>query len=91
MNTNLSNRSLLKIFMFGNLLVFNFLINNSRWLAAGALLTLMSGFGQTFFISIFAGEIRSTFNLSHGDWGLSMDLELLLQQLLWFGRAGLQT
>lgn len=55
--------------MFGNLLVFNFLINNSRWLAAGALLTLMSGFGQTFFISIFAGEIRSTFNLSHGDWG----------------------
>ncbi len=49
--------------------MLNFLINNSRWLTAGALLTLMSSFGQTFFISIFAGEIRSTFDLSHGDWG----------------------
>ena len=29
----------------------------------------MSSFGQTYFISIFSGEIRSTFGLSHGDWG----------------------
>jgi MFS family permease len=49
--------------------VLKFLINNSRWLLAGALLTLVSSFGQTFFISLFAGEIRETFNLSHGDWG----------------------
>ena len=49
--------------------MFKFIVNNSRWLAAGALLTLMSSFGQTYFISIFAGEIRATFNLSHGDWG----------------------
>lgn len=34
------------------------------------LLTLLSSFGQTFFISIFAGEIRAEFGLSHGDWGL---------------------
>lgn len=46
-----------------------FLISNSQWLAAGALLTLLSSFGQTFFISIFAGEIRSEFGLSHGTWG----------------------
>ncbi|WP_370228260.1 MFS transporter [Cognatishimia sp.] len=46
-----------------------FLIENARWLAAGALLTFMSGFGQTFFISIFAGEIRAEFGLSHGEWG----------------------
>lgn len=46
-----------------------FLIDNARWLAAGALLTFMSGFGQTFFISIFAGEIRAEFGLSHGEWG----------------------
>jgi hypothetical protein len=38
-------------------------------LLAGALLTLVSSFGQTFFISLFAGESRKTFNLSHGDWG----------------------
>ena len=29
----------------------------------------MSSFGQTYFISIFAGQIRTTFDLSHGDWG----------------------
>ena len=49
--------------------MLKFIIQNSRWLAAGALLTLMSSFGQTYFISIFAGEIRTAFNLSHGDWG----------------------
>ena len=48
----------------------NFIYNNSRWLSAGILLTFLSSFGQTYFISIFSGEIRNTFNLSHGDWGL---------------------
>lgn len=47
-----------------------FIRQNARWLAAGFLLTLVSGFGQTYFISIFAGEIRATFGLSHGAWGL---------------------
>ncbi len=46
-----------------------FLIDNARWLGAGALLTFLSSFGQTFFISIFAGEIRADFGLSHGQWG----------------------
>ena len=46
-----------------------FLRDNSRWLAAGMLLTFLSSFGQTFFISIFAGDIRDTFGLSHGAWG----------------------
>lgn len=42
---------------------------NFRWLFAGALLTYSSSFGQTYFISIFAGEIRAEFELSHGGWG----------------------
>lgn len=46
-----------------------FLSRNAPWLAAGGLLTFLSSFGQTFFISIFAGEIRSEFGLSHGAWG----------------------
>lgn len=46
-----------------------FLVRNATWLSAGALLTFLSSFGQTFFISIFAGEIREGFNLSHGAWG----------------------
>lgn len=32
-------------------------------------MTLASSFGQTFFISIFAGEVRAEFGLTHGEWG----------------------
>jgi len=46
-----------------------FIRENARWLSAGILLTFLSSFGQTFFISIFAGEIREGFRLSHGEWG----------------------
>lgn len=46
-----------------------FLTSNRQWLAAGALLTLLSSFGQTFFISIFAAQIQGDFSLSHGNWG----------------------
>lgn len=46
-----------------------FLIQNIRWLAAGFALTFASSFGQTFFISVFAGDIRAEFGLSHGQWG----------------------
>lgn len=49
--------------------ILDFLRTNARWLGAGAVLSLLSSFGQTFFISIFAGEIRNSFNLSHGEWG----------------------
>ncbi|MDA7427672.1 MFS transporter [Primorskyibacter aestuariivivens] len=47
----------------------SFLRLNAPWLGAGALLTFLSGFGQTYFISIFAGEIRAEFGLSNGQWG----------------------
>ncbi|EAQ03670.1 Major facilitator superfamily (MFS) transporter [Pseudooceanicola batsensis HTCC2597] len=46
-----------------------FILDNFPFLAAGALLTFLSSFGQTFFISIFSGEIREGFGLSHGEWG----------------------
>ncbi|MFO7859138.1 MAG: MFS transporter [Ectothiorhodospiraceae bacterium] len=45
------------------------MIQNARALAAGILLAFLGSFGQTYFISIFAGEIRHTFDLSHGQWG----------------------
>jgi len=48
----------------------SFFVENARWLSAGALLTFLSSFGQTFFISIFAAKIQTDFDLSHGDWGL---------------------
>lgn len=46
-----------------------FLRDNARWLLAAGLLMMSSSFGQTFFISLFAGEIRNEFGLSHGQWG----------------------
>ncbi|WP_323035832.1 MFS transporter [Pararhodobacter sp.] len=46
-----------------------FLRFNARWLGTGTLLVFLSSFGQTFFISIFAGAIREDFALSHGEWG----------------------
>ncbi len=48
---------------------FRFLRENAPFLAAGAILTFCSSFGQTFFISVFAGEIREAYGLSNGQWG----------------------
>ena len=47
----------------------SFLVKNAPWLASGSMLKLLSSFGQTFFISIFAAEIQHEFGLSHGSWG----------------------
>jgi MFS family permease len=48
----------------------SFLRDNARWLAGGFLLTFFSSFGQTFFISLSAGDVRREYSLSHGDFGL---------------------
>ncbi|MGO1118322.1 MFS transporter [Rhodovibrionaceae bacterium A322] len=47
----------------------SFLLSHSRLLAFGFVLTFFSSFGQTFFISIFSGELRALFDLSHGEFG----------------------
>lgn len=64
-----------------------FLASNARWLGAGVSLTFLSGFGQTFFISVFAGEIRHEFGLSHGGWGALYSLGTLVSALvmIWAG------
>jgi MFS family permease len=49
--------------------MFGFIRDNAKFLAAGFLLTFSSSFGQTFFISVFAGGIRADFGLSNGEWG----------------------
>ncbi|PTE23810.1 MFS transporter [Cereibacter changlensis] len=48
---------------------FTFLRANAPFLFVGFLLSFLSSFGQTFFISTFGGEIRAEFGLSHGQWG----------------------
>ncbi|MDF0601292.1 MFS transporter [Psychromarinibacter sp. C21-152] len=49
--------------------LLTFLRTNAPFLGAGAILTFCSSFGQTFFVSVFAGEIRAAYDLSHGAWG----------------------
>ncbi|RYH10882.1 MFS transporter [Tropicimonas sp. IMCC6043] len=64
-----------------------FIRDNAAWLAAGFLLTFTSSYGQTYFISIFAGEIRADFGLSHGSWGAIYALGTLASAItmLWTG------
>ena len=47
-----------------------FIRENLPFLGTGVLLSFLSSFGQTFFISIFGGEIRAFYGLTNGDWGL---------------------
>lgn len=49
--------------------LLHFMRRNKAWLAAGFLLTFSSSFGQTFFIAVFAGDIRAEFGLSNAGWG----------------------
>lgn len=65
-----------------------FLRDNARWLAGGFLLTYFSSFGQTFFISLSAGDIRAEYGLSHGGFGIIYMLATLASALTlpWLGR-----
>ena len=47
----------------------HFVRANWLFLLAGFTLTLTSSYGQTFFISLFAGQIMADFGLSDGQWG----------------------
>ena len=49
--------------------ILHFLRDNARWIAGGFLLTFFSSFGQTYFISLSAGDIRAEYGLSHGGFG----------------------
>ena len=57
-------------------------------LGFGFLLALGSSVGQTYFISLFAGEIRAELGLSHGDFGGLYTLATMASagMLVWLGR-----
>ncbi|WP_040615143.1 MFS transporter [Oceanicola granulosus] len=67
--------------------LFKFVRENAAFLLAGMLVAFTSSYGQTFFISIFAGEIRAEFGLSHGRWGLIYTLGTTLSAvtMIWAG------
>lgn len=68
--------------------MIKFITNNSRWLLGGFLLTFFSAIGQTYFISLSAGNIRAEYGLSHGDFGLLYMLATLASALTlpWLGK-----
>ena len=51
-------------------------------LAFGFVMTFCSSFGQTFFIALFSGEIRSDLNLSHGAFGAIYSAATLASAIL---------
>ena len=65
-----------------------FFSNNLRFLFFGFFAAFFSSFGQTFFIALSSADIRSTFNLSHGDFGLLYSSATLASAglLIWAGR-----
>jgi MFS family permease len=65
----------------------DFLRDNAGWLGAGALLTFLSSFGQTFFISIFAQRIMADFDLTEGQWSVIYGVGTTLSAILMV-RAG---
>lgn len=66
-----------------------FIQQNFKWLMAGFLLTFLSSFGQTYFISIYAGELQNEFGLSHGEWGGIYMIGTLLSAVAMFFVGGL--
>ena len=69
--------------------LFSFLRLNQRWIVGCFLLAVFSSFGQTFFISQFSKQIRTTFELSDGDFGLLYMVATLASAitLVWLGKV----
>ncbi|MFA9459470.1 MFS transporter [Thiohalorhabdus sp. Cl-TMA] len=66
----------------------HFVRGHARFLAFGLVAVALSGFGQTYFISLFGGQIRAAYALSHGDFGLLYSAATLGSGvlLLWAGQ-----
>jgi sugar phosphate permease len=67
--------------------MLHFLRENLRWLGAGFLLTFSSAFGQTWFISLFAGFIKDEYGLTDGEWGSLYTVATLSAAGLMFWRG----
>ena len=65
-----------------------FVRSNIRFLGFGMVLAVFSSFGQTFFISLFSGEFRAAFGLSHGEFGSIYSIATVASGLsiIWAGR-----
>jgi MFS family permease len=62
--------------------ILAFVLQERRFLALGFLLTLVSSFGQTFFISLSSDRLMAAFDLTNGRLGLIYSLATLTSGLL---------
>ena len=65
-----------------------FVLTEWRFLLFGLLMAFWSSLGQTFFISLFSGQIRAALGLSHGDFGTYYALATTASaiSLIWLGK-----
>jgi MFS family permease len=68
---------------------FTFLRANANLIGFGFALCFVSSVGQTYFISLFGGEIRGEFGLSHGEFGTVYMAGTLASSatIIWLGRV----
>jgi MFS family permease len=71
------------------MLNFDFYKLNIRYLSAGFLLTFAASIGQTFYIALFANDIRNEIGLSHGAFGGVYTIATLMSAftMLWLGKT----
>ena len=65
-----------------------FVLTEWRFLLFGLLMAFWSSLGQTFFISLFSGQIRAALDLSYGDFGTYYALATTASaiSLIWLGK-----
>jgi MFS family permease len=68
--------------------LFNFIYKNIHLLSFGFLIAFSSGFGQTFFISLFSNDFRETFKLSNTEFGSIYSIATVLSAItiIWAGK-----
>ena len=66
----------------------NFIFRNINLLTFGFFAAFASGFGQTFFISLFSNDFRSTFDLSNTQFGSIYSIATILSAItiIWAGK-----
>jgi len=65
-----------------------FLRANFRFIGFGFLLTMLSSYGQTFYVALYGSEIRAEFGLGHGSFGAVFSAVSVVAAvaLIWLGR-----
>ena len=68
--------------------MFNFFYKNLNLLFFGFLIAFASGFGQTFFISLFSQDFRDTFKLTNTEFGSLYSIATVLSAItiIWAGK-----